>query len=226
MNARARGYAFTVNNDTFEDLCQLLEMPADYLCFGFEEGERGGTEHIQGYCYFRNKITRRVLARDYLSRAHIEVAKGTPRQNRVYCSKDEEFYEFGDVPSENQRSDILHYIEVIRSGVTDEAIAEECPLLYARYPNMVRLHRALREPKERSHVHISENEILATLRTEYNDKTVCFNIETYQGEDVLIYQDYSQVKINLDAWLAGYPQYIKMGYQLLKVDPEIIISYI
>jgi len=45
---RTRGWTFTINNDTFEDLIGLIETDFEYLVIGFEVGD-SGTPHIQGY---------------------------------------------------------------------------------------------------------------------------------------------------------------------------------
>jgi len=101
---RTRGWTFTINNDTFEDLIGLIETDFEYLVIGFEVGD-SGTPHIQGYIYFKNP---RMLkgVRNLMPRAHLLVSRGTALQNLKYCSKSGDFYEFGTIPEQGQRIDI------------------------------------------------------------------------------------------------------------------------
>lgn len=97
--SRHRSYCFTLNNHTFEEMSYMLDnISAKYWCFGFEVGEQG-TPHMQGYIQFHNPKEFSVV-KALIPRAHIEPARGTPASNIDYCSKDGEFYEFGDRPTE------------------------------------------------------------------------------------------------------------------------------
>lgn len=97
---RHRSYCFTLNNPTFTELSYLLEtIEAKYFCFGFEVGKKG-TQHLQGYVQYHNPTEFTSAKHQISSRAHLEPAKGTPVQNRSYCSKDGDFYEFGDKPND------------------------------------------------------------------------------------------------------------------------------
>lgn len=103
-NTRARGWCFTINHWTREDLDEISALDYRYIVTGFETGE-SGTAHIQGYVLFRSAITFSSIKRK-LTRAHLEAAKGTPQQNLAYCSKDGEWCEDGDRPFMGGRSDL------------------------------------------------------------------------------------------------------------------------
>lgn len=64
---------------------------------GYEVGVQG-TPHLQGYIYFANARLFSAVRTLLTSRAHVEVAKGSPEQNRDYCSKGGSFYESGEIP--------------------------------------------------------------------------------------------------------------------------------
>jgi hypothetical protein len=73
---------------------------AKYVCVGKEVGEEG-TPHLQGYVQFKNSVAFSTV-KSMLSRAHIEVAKGTTEQNVAYCTKDGEFIELGNKPMDQK----------------------------------------------------------------------------------------------------------------------------
>lgn len=105
--SRSRGYCFTLNNYTdkeHHELCQLFAGGGfKYIIFG-KEVASSGTPHLQGYAYMPNAITSKGFKKKLgNSRVHVEGAKGTAEENRVYCSKDGDFLEFGDMPFSQSR---------------------------------------------------------------------------------------------------------------------------
>lgn len=120
---RARGFTITINNDKFDDLEQLLDLEFKYLIFGFEVG-KNKTRHIQGYVYFDNAISFNSLKKQ-LPRAHLEIARGSPVENFNYCSKDDDFYEFGERPEQGKRNDLENIKSKLDSGVKLKHIADE-----------------------------------------------------------------------------------------------------
>lgn len=128
---RCRGWCFTINNDTFEDLDSLLELDFQYLIIGFEIGENK-TRHIQGYIHYENQISFKSIKRD-IPRAHIEMARGTPKQNFKYCSKDGDFYEFGDRPVQGARTDLNEIKELLLKKTPMKSISDQYFGDYIRY---------------------------------------------------------------------------------------------
>lgn len=101
--SRSRGYVFTINNWTEEDVSQvaLLAEKASYVIAAKEVGKEG-TPHIQGYVYFATlKTTKQVSV--IIKRAYISPQKGTFDQAIDYCKKAGEFIEVGDRPKSNKR---------------------------------------------------------------------------------------------------------------------------
>lgn len=89
--AKHRSYCITVNNWTANDL-EILDRntkTAKYFIIGKEVGE-SGTPHLQAYLNFKSPRSWAALKKAMPS-AHIEVAKGTPKQNYEYCSKEGDF---------------------------------------------------------------------------------------------------------------------------------------
>lgn len=99
-----RGFCFTLNNYTEEDLEHMNETTATYLVYGKEVGE-SGTRHLQGYLYYSKKASF-TKVKKFLPRAHIEVQKGSCQQAIAYCKKDGDYVEIGEPPSQGKRTDL------------------------------------------------------------------------------------------------------------------------
>jgi len=100
-NVRSRAFQFTWSNypDSHQDRLDALDPR--YVCYGYEWAPTTGTPHLQGYLYFDHQ--RRLAAvRRHLQGVHVECAQGTYTENRIYCSKDGEFVEFGVPPQTPQ----------------------------------------------------------------------------------------------------------------------------
>lgn len=97
----AKRYCFTLNNygvHEFEELTNAIKANCSYGIVGREVGA-SGTPHLQGFCMFTSKC-RPNAAKDRLNpRCHVEIARGTPQQNRDYCSKDGDYWEHGECPN-------------------------------------------------------------------------------------------------------------------------------
>lgn len=68
------------------------------MVVGREAGE-SGTPHLQGYICLENNSTFNAIKKQF-PQIHLERAKGSPKQNRVYCTKEGDFFEVGEVPEE------------------------------------------------------------------------------------------------------------------------------
>lgn len=136
---RAKHWCFTLNNPT-DDECNALQAlgeelrePLVYLILGKEKGQEG-TPHIQGYCAFEPKQLFSYVKEFIGARAHIEPAKGTPKQNKAYCSKEGNSVEFGKLPiGQGRRSDLVAVAEKCKKGLSMRSIAEEHPDAVLRY---------------------------------------------------------------------------------------------
>lgn len=97
----SRSYCLTLNNYSEAEYAALLATGCRYVILGREIGSEG-TPHIQGYIYFSTEKSLSQLKK-LNSRAHWEIAKGTPDDNYVYCSKDHAFEERGSIPMSQKR---------------------------------------------------------------------------------------------------------------------------
>lgn len=145
----AKHYAFTLNNFT-QDEIDLLRKLFDhggeatglrYLVFQQEKGEQE-TPHIQGYISFSKRISLHALKKMVGNRAHVEVCRGSPSQNRDYCTKPEsripgtEFEEFGEIPdSKGVRTDLADFMKAVKEGETcTKNLREQFFDVFAKYP--------------------------------------------------------------------------------------------
>jgi hypothetical protein len=152
MSAR-KGWCFTLNNYTQEHIYNLRDLidgtNIAYLVFGREVGEQG-TAHLQGYLHLSSK-KRFNYVKDLLpGNPHIEGAKGTPSQNRTYCTKDGDFEEFGSCPGgQGSRSDLAEACELVKDGKRLRDIVETHPTVVAKYFRGLSVIRGLRPRKPR-----------------------------------------------------------------------------
>jgi len=102
-DGRQRRFCFTWNNYPLDAETQLRSLAERkrivYMVVGRERG-LSGTPHLQGYMHFEHPIGFGALKR-ILPTVHFERARGSGRENQVYCTKDGDFFEIGEVPADS-----------------------------------------------------------------------------------------------------------------------------
>ncbi|AIF71512.1 replication-associated protein [McMurdo Ice Shelf pond-associated circular DNA virus-5] len=155
--SRAKHWCFTVNNYTDEDIhklskASLLLQPLVSSCIYQQEvpGQESatpGTPHLQGFISFKTKQSFKFTKNLVSDRAHVEVAKGTPQQNRIYCSKAKdrkigtEVFTYGEQPKllPGKRNDLYAFQQYVKEGnIQTRDILENHASVAARYPRYVR----------------------------------------------------------------------------------------
>ena len=126
--SRSRGWIVVINNYDDYDIDCLLALTCRYMCFGFEVG-KNGTPHIQGFVYMYNPKTLTSMKKK-LPRAHLEAQKGSILSIQVYTSKDDDWYEFGDRPTQGKAK--WEQIEDVMNDPTSN------PHLFNQYNKMYR----------------------------------------------------------------------------------------
>jgi len=141
----ARHWCFTYNNPAHSelDLVDLLEASeCTYAVFQLEVGEQG-TPHFQGYVAYDIRRTLTTMKAVLHHTVHWEIARGTPAQNRTYCTKPDgrigEFCEIGLFPEKEQgkRTDLLALHSALKDGLGQREYRDEFFDLFVRYPNLV-----------------------------------------------------------------------------------------
>jgi len=97
-------WCFTLNNyteDEYNTILAACESHGKYFIIGKEIADTG-TPHLQGFVSFRRRRDFKHVLDIFGARCHLEAARGTPKQNRIYCSKTGEFTEGGTIPQEGR----------------------------------------------------------------------------------------------------------------------------
>jgi len=136
-----RRFCFTWNNypETAEAQIRAFheEKQATYTIVGREIGENG-TPHLQGYFHLKDRLAFSRL-KEYFPSIHIEKAKGNAEQNKIYCSKDLDFFEMGTCPKTSGNASKESWKEIL-----DAAQRGDWPFLKDNYPRVwVTLHEKL-----------------------------------------------------------------------------------
>lgn len=136
----AKRWILVINNwtqDEYEELVASASTIWKYLIVAKEVGEQG-TPHLQCFGILNNKRRlRQVKQLPGLSRAHLEVSRGTPKEASDYCKKTADFEEFGELPlSQGKRNEFERFREWLLEQderPTDSEVFCEFPSLYGRY---------------------------------------------------------------------------------------------
>lgn len=118
----AKNWCITYNN--YEQECLQFNPETDqYMVCGLEIGEKN-TPHIQGYIQLKKRTTLKSLKRRF-PKHHLEVARGSPKQNVEYCTKDGKSHEHGELlKGQGARSDLTALKNEIDAGTSYERIRE------------------------------------------------------------------------------------------------------
>lgn len=146
--SRSRGFCLTLNNYTVLEHQLFMSHVEEglqseqikYAICGQEVGE-SGTPHLQAYIYYKNMNPLPSMTtwerRLGCHRWHIEVARGSPRDSQVYCSKEGRFREWGILPVANNDRH-KECLECIKKG--------ERPLdVLGDYPSLMPCYRIMKE---------------------------------------------------------------------------------
>lgn len=137
-----------MNNPSEADTASLEKLGGDrdqvkYLIYGQETAPTTGCVHYQGYVVFTNGKSLKAAKKKISPRCHLEVSKGSAEQNRKYCSKDGIIKEFGDLPQQGKRSDLVAVQDAIKKGATEKEIAETHFGTWVKYRKSLQAYREL-----------------------------------------------------------------------------------
>lgn len=151
---RYRGWCLTINNpdvtkypETLENLFSKEDM--EYIVAQLEEGKEK-TPHIQMYLHFQNQKAFSTVKKLFPT-AHIEKARGSPEQNKVYCTKEEGRlqgpWEYGECPMQGKRNDLAQLKEDLDKGMQMKEVSEKHFNSFLRYPRGLLAYQLLHAPE-------------------------------------------------------------------------------
>ena len=142
--ARARGFCVTdfILDPTFWG---NYVSKTEYVVCGLETCPKTGKQHYQIYMYFKNARSVNAVRKD-LSPRHVEIAKGTPEENRKYCTKEGNFTEFGVMPKQGKRVDLEELFDMAAAGAPIVEIADTERCTWARNWRALEKYKSLKEP--------------------------------------------------------------------------------
>lgn len=163
VSRRLRAVCFTINNydeEEYSSVRQFLEAESKYWIVGREIGD-SGTPHLQGYATFKRQITFDVVRNKLGNRAHLESSRGSPGQNREYCSKGGSFEEGGELPSQGGRpptrdelaTSFMAAVQHGASGVAEYANTFPGTYIFSGH-NMLRNALSIQPPVERPAIRV------------------------------------------------------------------------
>lgn len=95
----------------------IQSLDCDYIIYGREECPTTQKKHLQGFIHLANTKTMSAVKKLFNDKSlHLEPAKGSAEQNRVYCIKDGDFFEKGDMPKQGKRNDLEKIREIVKSS--------------------------------------------------------------------------------------------------------------
>jgi hypothetical protein len=98
--APAKRWVLVHNNYSLSDYDELLKFCTLYCEYAIVAREVSATQtpHIQAYLCLKEKKRMSTIKSLYSNSVHLEKAVGTSAQNRMYCMKDGDFWEYGTIP--------------------------------------------------------------------------------------------------------------------------------
>ncbi len=126
-----------------------------YGVAGRETGPKTGNRHFQCYVHFSGPRSFDAVRKLYPG-AHVETAKGSAHQCRLYCLKDGDVREVGDPPHQGRRSDLLAMLALVDAGHANATLRIATPSCYLRYSHHIAAYKAAVHRASRTRdVHVS-----------------------------------------------------------------------
>lgn len=246
MAERSRNFCFTINNYTEDVFDSIIDTDCKYIICGKEKGD-SGTPHLQGFIVFKNQKTLSALKK-INSSAHWEIARGTPAQNRVYCTKDNDFCERGELPmdqkakGDSEKERWAHILKLTEAGDWD-TLKLEYPEVYGqKLKNLEYIHK--KRPRDLStiqgdmtHEWIVGETGCGKSRKAREDSPGAYiknpNVkwwDGYNGEEVVIIDDFDKYQVgqggDMKRWLDRYAfqAEFKGGMEMIRPRKIVVTS--
>lgn len=133
---QVRSFVFTLHNWDEDTLKRILDKFVDcrYIIIGKENGQSGSTRHLQGYVQLKKRMTLKKIGGMFPW--HVEKVLGTPQQASMYCKKEGDFIEKGELSTcetggQVNKDKWRKIVDLAKSG-SFPLIEEEFPSEYLR----------------------------------------------------------------------------------------------
>lgn len=241
---RSRSFCFTINNPKVGNGGSLSTYFNDvipkckYLVYQVESGKKH-TKHLQGYIYFKSKKSFGQVKKLLGSVAHIEHARGSAKQNRDYCTKVESRlegpWEFGKMPKQGKRNDLLKAKRMIDKGKSEKQIADKIFGTYVRYYKGLNRYRLLVTKKRNfktrvvyiyGETGVGKSKFAHTFQHAFWKQSGNKWFDSYEGEDVVIFDDMNKAWFTFDTFkrmLDRYPMQVETKGGSVNFAPHTII---
>lgn len=198
--SRSRAFAFTLfrAEASLEDCRDELMRECKYVVFQKERCPTTGREHYQGYLFLEghNGLSRNTLLRRLpcLTSAHLESAKGSPRDNREYCTKEESRiegpWEFGDLPAVGRPKEkhcLDDAVALLEECAYDlDVVARTSTVLYGKFFRQLEAIAARCQPKPQvdfSQPRPWQLEVQRLVESEPDSRSVNWYVDPVGGQD-------------------------------------------
>jgi len=245
--SRSRTWCFTVNNpERWRPEWDAAKM--DYLIWAMERGE-SGTLHVQGYVRMKKRVMMNTMKGVLCQAAHLEVAKGTEEQNKKYVSKEpvdgvvheHGIYEGTFGAKQGSRNELKSALEQLTKGEPREKVFREHLALIVKYPQGMEKAAELAlgpAPTERNIHNMviwgetgtgKSHRAYHSFPGAYRASVGIGTFDKYQGEDVVILDEFEPVQVQLQeflTWTDKWPTQLKCRYanKIARWTKMIIIS--
>lgn len=213
---QSRRFVFTWNNYSDVDQQTLRDLAQNddcvYLVFGRERAPTTATRHLQGFVIFKRAYRWRRVVR-LIRGAHVETALGTSQQASEYCKKDNDFEEFGTLPSsQGKRSDLQQsldwldeFLDANKRPPSEQEVARQHPQALLRYRNFMAVAR-LRAPDPElrtGELRDWQSSLARTLEEDADDRTIHFVVDPEGGKGKSFLQQWLLTKYPRKVQLLG-----------------------
>lgn len=213
-------YCFTINNYTDSDLANIMELcetdSVRYCIVGFEIAPSTGTPHLQGYVYYKNQ--RHICSLP----GHISISRGNPMQNQTYCSKEGDFWEYGDLPEQGKAC----WDKICSAMEAPKDDPHTCMQYRKTYEYIKELEKVPCLSNIFTFVESSVELMNYLITCQQSGLTICTSVDSYVDEDVLIcdFEDFYSSKKHIDYYENGIPWKIRRGFQIINICPTFIVK--
>lgn len=230
--SRGRLYCFT---DFIRKISFYEGLTYSYIIIGEETCPETKKVHWQGFIHFANARSFSSVQKEFHPR-HIELCKGSVKQNITYCSKDNNIIlEDGECPNQGKRSDLVEVCDKIKEGIPlAQIIGENTPVCVKYLKNLKEIHEILNpQPKRNWKTKVivlwGEAETGKT-RTAIEAGAVSIKwtgqfMNNYNNQDIVLWDDFDCTRMDRDLFCEltdRYPATINVKYGIKEWNPKTI----